>query len=156
IFGCVTGFARVLPKEKRWTFQNLMESHYSKLFRGAYLEHLSGPGVSFNCTSLSTGQPCWFDKSGFSWFQSEDSSEDSPEDSPEDSFDPKSISAPQIPISFIVAASSAFPPLFPPVEISNETLSCDKLKFPNTQRLTDGGVYDNLGIQNLLFLPSAK
>jgi predicted acylesterase/phospholipase RssA len=61
----------------------------------------------------------------------------------------KSINAPNTPIAFAVAASSAFPPLFPPIEISNETLFCNKMRFPYSHYLTDGGVYDNLGIDKL-------
>jgi hypothetical protein len=53
-------------------------------------------------------------------------------------------------VAYVVTASSAFPPLFPPVEISHETLSCDHKNFEHKQRLTDGGVYDNLGIEALI------
>jgi len=55
----------------------------------------------------------------------------------------------ELPLAYAVAASSAFPPLFPPIEISNRILSCDQVDFPNAFRLTDGGVYDNLGIESL-------
>jgi hypothetical protein len=68
----------------------------------------------------------------------------------------RSISAPNTPIAFAVAASSAFPPLFPPIEISNQTLFCDKRMFPYSHYLTDGGVYDNLGIDKLSWFQNAK
>jgi hypothetical protein len=61
----------------------------------------------------------------------------------------RSIATPNTPIAFAVAASSAFPPLFPPIEVSNETLFCDEMSFPYSHYLTDGGVYDNLGIDKL-------
>ena len=57
------------------------------------------------------------------------------------------IIAPGTPVALAVAASSAFPPLFPPIEISNEMLSCDVKEFPHPQYITDGGVYDNLGLE---------
>src|SRR5207244_1712285 len=50
-----------------------------------------------------------------------------------------------------LAASAAFPPFLPPVAISNETLACDKKDFPNPHYLSDGGVYDNLGIDRLMW-----
>ncbi|MBR0691588.1 hypothetical protein JQ594_37135, partial [Bradyrhizobium manausense] len=46
----------------------------------------------------------------------------------------------------------SFPPLFPPIEISSETLVCSKDAFKGVFRLTDGGVYDNLGINRLFEL----
>jgi len=61
-----------------------------------------------------------------------------------------SISSDETPIAFAVAASSAFPPLFPPVEISHRTLMCGQKDFPKAHCLTDGGVYDNLGINRVL------
>jgi len=52
----------------------------------------------------------------------------------------------RIEIAFAIAASSAFPPLFPPLSIGNPEigLSKDENRFVGT--FTDGGVYDNLGI----------
>jgi hypothetical protein len=55
-------------------------------------------------------------------------------------------------LSFAVAASSAFPPLFPPIRIDNKVLMCDQQEFSEAEYLTDGGVYDNLGINKLLAL----
>jgi len=46
-----------------------------------------------------------------------------------------------------VAISAAFPGFFPPVEIDNETLGVDAEDFPTDEYLTDGGVYDNLGLR---------
>ena len=63
----------------------------------------------------------------------------------------RNIVAPALPVAFAVAASSAFPPLFPPIAISNEILSCDLQDFPNPLYLTDGGVYDNLGIDRIIW-----
>ncbi|WP_457663837.1 patatin-like phospholipase family protein [Sinorhizobium medicae] len=51
------------------------------------------------------------------------------------------------PISRAVAASSAFPPVFPPLRLNADL-------YPNALTeyvtLTDGGVYDNLGVNPLL------
>jgi NTE family protein len=65
---------------------------------------------------------------------------------------------PRIPLAVAVAASSAFPPFLSPVELPLEHLKFednvgDTLRRPPyTTRayLTDGGVYDNLGLQTVL------
>jgi hypothetical protein len=107
-------------------------------YREATIRNLRGdrPAVRFNCTSLTTGDPCYFDQAGFGWYK------DGVVEAP--------IPALGMRVAHVVTASSAFPPSFPPVEISHETLSCDRQIFKNTQRLTDGGVYDNLGIGSLI------
>lgn len=65
---------------------------------------------------------------------------------------------PEIELAVAVAASSAFPPFLSPVELPLEHLTFtdgsgkDLQKPPYTSRsyLTDGGVYDNLGLQTVL------
>lgn len=51
----------------------------------------------------------------------------------------------------VVGASSAFPGLFPPVEITSEDLGVREGEFP-TEFFTDGGVFDNLGIRAFSWL----
>jgi hypothetical protein len=51
----------------------------------------------------------------------------------------------------VVGASSAFPGLFPPVEITAEDLGVREGEFP-TEFFTDGGVFDNLGIRAFSWL----
>ncbi len=50
-------------------------------------------------------------------------------------------------ISTAVAASSAFPPVFPPLYVSEEDFPNDQTEYVT---LTDGGVYDNLGVNPLM------
>jgi predicted acylesterase/phospholipase RssA len=50
---------------------------------------------------------------------------------------------PHLRIANAVAASSAFPPFFPPVVLDPARL---KVNLPSSERLTDAGVLDNLGI----------
>ena len=62
------------------------------------------------------------------------------------------FSSPQISLARAVAASSAFPPFLSPVDIEvdpDRWISSDGLPLPaSTKRmLTDGGVYDNLGLE---------
>ncbi|TWT37064.1 Patatin-like phospholipase [Posidoniimonas corsicana] len=49
-------------------------------------------------------------------------------------------------VPMAVAASSAFPGFFPPLELTAETVGATPGEF-QTQFFTDGGVYDNLGIR---------
>jgi len=52
------------------------------------------------------------------------------------------------PISFAVAASSCFPPLFSPLSVRSLIKKRSEATRPWAQvRLSDGGVYDNLGIE---------
>jgi len=50
------------------------------------------------------------------------------------------------PIAVAVAASAAYPALFAPLEINAERLIVRKEQFPETHYLSDGGLYDNLGL----------
>ena len=52
----------------------------------------------------------------------------------------------QIPIAFAVASSSAFPAMFPPTRLDEHNVHVRDLQ-PPLQLLTDGGVFDNLGIR---------
>ena len=131
-----------LVKRKHWTFTNLLQRMYADLYKNATLNDLHPttdvhrPQVFFFCTSLSTGAVCSFGRSGFMW--DEEDLE-------------RSVVAPMLPVAFAVAASSAFPPLFPPIAITHDTLSCDLKEFRNPHYLTDGGVYDNLGVDRLIW-----
>ena len=51
-----------------------------------------------------------------------------------------------IPAALAVTASSAFPAMFPPIEVTKETLHLPHLPA-GSRLLTDGGVYDNLGLR---------
>jgi predicted acylesterase/phospholipase RssA len=130
-----------------WTFTNLLQNYYSRLYNQAPLGDLhkdapSGgtkqPEVFFYSASLTSGEMFSFDGYGFTWLD-------------RGGTDGKHIDAPSTPLAFAVAASSAFPPLFPPIEITKDTLSTPVATFPNPHYLTDGGVYDNLGIDRLVW-----
>jgi NTE family protein len=66
---------------------------------------------------------------------------------------------PKIPLAAAVAASSAFPPLLSPAELDLEKYGCvfvpgsgaDLQRAPYTTKavLTDGGVYDNMGLETV-------
>ena len=62
-----------------------------------------------------------------------------------------------IPLAFAVAASSAFPPVFSPIELETDPSTWQKGgALPNLETLrrkvvlADGGVYDNMGLESLV------
>ncbi len=66
------------------------------------------------------------------------------------------IPAPDLPVARVVAASSAFPPLLSPVQLDFDPRAWnqlpgaflfDKDDFKKRLLLTDGGVYDNMGLE---------
>ncbi len=89
------------------------------------------PDVHFLATSFTSGRPCSFSSDAFSTLDKDDGFND--------------VSADLIELDLAVAASSAFPPMFPPVWLTNDELG-QTLGADEGIYLTDGGVYDNLGI----------
>jgi predicted acylesterase/phospholipase RssA len=133
----------LLPRllSRRWELPNLLEASYDRFFKNATLGQLpAAPELHLLSTSMTTGEMCSFDRRGV-WPHASQSS-------------PR-IPTPSLRLAYAVAASSAFPPLFPPIRIDHKILVCDERDFPHAEYLTDGGVYDNLGIEKMLSLRSA-
>ncbi|MGO6847958.1 MULTISPECIES: patatin-like phospholipase family protein [Rhizobium] len=121
--------------------EKLAETYDRDLFEGRTLSDLrGGPRIYFNATNLATGNMFFF-VAGKSLVPGGDSGETMGE------HESGTASASNFSISRAVAASSAFPPVFPPLKIDADV-------YPNALTeyvtLTDGGVYDNLGINPLL------
>jgi predicted acylesterase/phospholipase RssA len=136
----VLGTLLILPRLfGRFSFHRVMSNTLNRLYKKAKIEVLKGgsdkPSFHILSTSMTTGELCKFTNDRFSVVP--------------DLGTPKDTACSQVLLSVAVAASAAFPPLFPPVPISRETLSADQNKFPHTHYLTDGGIYDNLGLQEL-------
>lgn len=96
------------------------------------------PELHILSTSFTTGHICSFSGAGFSTL-----------------FDDgiRDVPASLIDLEIAIAASSAFPPLFPPLRLTREDVGGDHGNFPVAAvYLTDGGVYDNLGIERCLRL----
>ncbi len=114
----------------------LAESYDRDLFQGRTLSALhNGPRIYLNSTNLATGNLFFFVAGGG---LNEEMGEHELGVAPASSF----------PISRAVAASSAFPPVFPPLRLDPDV-------YPHASAveyvtLTDGGVYDNMGINPLL------
>ncbi len=116
----------------------LLERYYGHfLGKGSLASLPRRPDCHFVATSLATGRVTSFSREGF-----HDGSRIHP--------------ATDISVAYAVAASSAFPALFPALEITRKRLRADVNAFPlGTDYLTDGGVFDNLGVARLRELRSS-
>jgi NTE family protein len=114
------------------------------LFRGAKLNDLpddsrpSNPRFVFNATNIQTAALWRFSRNYMGDYRV------------------GLVERPDVPLAVVVAASSAFPPVLSPSELDIEqpvvnTPGADLHKEPYTQRaiLSDGGVYDNLGLETI-------
>lgn len=116
----------------------IASSYRKYLFGTDTLQELPDqPRFIFNATSVQSGALCRFSKP-YLW-----------------DYKIGKIEKPRVEIAVAVAASSAFPPVLSPIVLPfnpDEFVpgSGDSLELPEYQRrliLTDGGVYDNLGIE---------
>jgi predicted acylesterase/phospholipase RssA len=169
--GWLFSYLAVLPRlwqrvrrRERWQRITLLERWYAAWLRdkktgedrtlaalGKQAEgSTSPPELTLLATSMTTGRLCWFDRSGFHWIDREKGEDGKEKDAV------REVLTGKIPLALAVAASSAFPPLFPPLRIDNQRLACSQEQFPHTERLTDGGVYENLGIRMLRGLHQLK
>lgn len=110
------------------------------LFNGATLQDLpDSPRFTFMTTNLQTGS---------GWRFAKDYAAD---------HRVGRVDRPQLPLSRVVASSSAFPPFLSPVRISfapgtvihMEGADLHRPPFTEGACLTDGGVYDNLGLERV-------
>ena len=114
---------------------HLLMTYYDRLYQSKTLGSLasSAPKTYFVSTSLRTGHPAYFALNEFRWLDEMNRS--------------RRVRSSELPVALAVCASSAFPLLFPPLLINAEVLRCSSADFPGSDFLTDGGVYDNLGIR---------
>ena len=113
----------------------LASSYDRDLFDGGTLDTLkSGPRIYLNATNLATGNMFFFVAGGDGLSEMGE-------------WEMGTVAAGKFPISRAVAASSAFPPVFPPLRLAQDEYPQRDADFVC---LTDGGVYDNLGVNPLL------
>ncbi|UHQ24417.1 patatin-like phospholipase family protein [Lysobacter sp. 5GHs7-4] len=126
-----------------------LRQEYESLYSKACLEELRGregrprPVLHLLSTSFRTGDMCSFSARHFEVSQVARGAREA-----------KLIrtTAGRIPVAFAVAASSAFPPLFPPLRLTDRMLSnVDDPALQGITDLSDGGVYDNLGAEKLIY-----
>ena len=116
--------------------EKLAGTYDRDLFHDATLKDLAGgPRVYLNSTNLATGNMFFFVAGG-----------GLPEEMGEHELGV--VPAPDFRVSRAVAASSAFPPVFPPLRLGSDTYQhASTVEYVT---LTDGGVYDNMGVNPLL------
>lgn len=114
----------------------LLIRHYDALYKEKSVGDLMQPGaprLQVLSTSLNFGKQVSFSDGTFN-----------------ELFDKKrSVECGFLPISYVVAASSAFPLLFRPLPLDAEILQCNKNQLSDLHALADGGVVDNMGIRQL-------
>lgn len=146
------------PWKKHWTRTVLLQIEYDRLYRHELLKSLGRdadepednprPEVFLLATAMKTGDMCTFTGRGLQFEQARlygDSGE----------HHERPVNGTLLPVSFAVTASSAFPPVFPPLKVTPQLLRTDAAQFPHSpEYLSDGGVFDNLGIRKLQNLQS--
>lgn len=110
-------------------------------------EGLTRPHLNIMATSMTNGQAVSFGPSSFQIRDDENYSEP--------------IDIDTMKVSFAVAASSSFPPAFPPVRVDSEKLNLSGTQFQKrfysrAQYLTDGGVFDNLGVRKFIWIQEER
>lgn len=122
------------PFESR--LDKLVDTYDRDLFKGNSLETLkNGPRLYLNATNLATGNMFFFVAGAGGKSEMGE-------------YELGVVEAPNFPIARAVAASSAFPPVFPPMRLNTADYppasACDYVT------LSDGGLYDNLGVNPTL------
>ncbi len=127
---------------RRYTLNGLLEDFYSKyLYGDARVHELpERPDLHILATNVSEGFLSSFHRGGLLMQRRSES-------------DPRVDALPGrlARVSMAVAASSAFPGFFPPVEIGAEEIGLQAGEFAS-HTFTDGGVYDNLGVRAFAWL----
>jgi hypothetical protein len=114
-------------------------SEFPNVYKG------DGPRIILQCASMTTGLPCSLGRSGLMLYK-----EQAEGRGIKLAADKELTFATKLTVAHGVAASSAFPPMFPPLKVDSELLGCKKESFPSAHYLTDGGVFDNLGMDRPL------
>jgi predicted acylesterase/phospholipase RssA len=125
------------------TRTGLLERYYQKhLFGNLCLHQLPGtPELHILCTNVSEGGLTSFTRDGL-LIQKR---------LPDGNMEVEHHRAGLARIATAVAASSAFPAFFPPLELRAADVGAGEGEFP-TQYFTDGGIFDNLGVRMFHYL----
>src|SRR5215469_6871134 len=121
----------------------LLESHYERFLYGdtSLLELPERPQLHILTTNLSEGCLCSFTRDGLLMVRRH----------PGGKFRIDRIHTGLATVPMAVAASSAFPGFFPPLELTGMEVGAHVGEF-GRQAYTDGGVFDNLGVRMFHFL----
>jgi predicted acylesterase/phospholipase RssA len=131
---------------KKSSTQWLQDEYASKHFLGSdtldkSYAPASLPVFHFLATNFNSGELCSFSGTEFELTERIE----------DGSFETHTTAAGSIPLAFAVAASSSFPVAFPPITLTPRALGHPEGKhFQMPIELSDGGVYDNFGIEKFL------
>ncbi|MFV2067411.1 MAG: patatin-like phospholipase family protein [Pirellulales bacterium] len=127
-----------LGTARQLTRAGLLEMYYERFLFGdtALSELPDRPQLHILATNLSEGCLCSFHQGGL-LFQRRTPGR-------RDRFERVHVGLATVPMA--VAASSAFPGFFPPLELSGRDAGTEEGAFAR-QAFTDGGIYDNLGLR---------
>jgi predicted acylesterase/phospholipase RssA len=123
--------------QDRCSFTAIFQNHFEELYQGATFGDLNSVRdleVHMLATSLTTGELCKFTNTNFEVIGDKEQQ-------------PIAISFPKL--SLAMAASTAFPLLCPAVPITPGILGCNESDLKRSHVLSDGGILDNLGFQEL-------
>lgn len=128
---------------RKLTLTGLLEYHYEKYLYGdtSLFQLPEHPHLHLLSTNLSEGCLCSFNRDGL-WKICREAGRPS-------RVDRVPIGLATVPMA--VAASSAFPGFFPPLELTGADVGAKHGEF-GRQAYTDGGVYDNLGVRMFRYL----
>jgi len=131
------------PVKRRYTRAGMLEHHYQKHLYGdtCLYELPESPELHILSTNLSEGCITSFTRSGIIMQRR----------LPGDRVQFERIQAGLATVPLAVAASSAFPGFFPPIQLHSGDIGASEASFSH-QAFTDGGVFDNLGIRAFRFI----
>lgn len=135
---------RLIGKSSReLTRTGLLERHYRKFLYGdvSLFELPKSPRLHLLSTNLSEGCLCSFQRDGLLVARRQ----------AHEGFRLEKLHTGLATVSMAVAASSAVPGFFPPLELTGADVGVTDGDF-GRQAYTDGGVYDNLGVRMFRFL----
>jgi predicted acylesterase/phospholipase RssA len=142
---------RVLRRLVGWsnrklTRVGLLEQHYERYLYGdtTLFQLPETPELHILATNVSEGRLVSFNRDGL-WMVRDEAGQDL-------RIDKMRVGLATVPMA--VAASSAFPGFFPPMMLGGDEVGARSGVF-GRQLLTDGGVFDNLGIRMFRFLARA-
>jgi predicted acylesterase/phospholipase RssA len=128
---------------RKLTRVGLLEYHYEKYLYGdtSLFQLPEHPRVHLLATNLSEGRLCSFNRDGL-WMMHRD---------PEQTFRVERFRIGLATVPMAVAASSAFPSFFPPIQLTADDVGAKSGEL-DRQAYTDGGIFDNLGVRAFRFL----
>ncbi|MGB7952082.1 MAG: patatin-like phospholipase family protein, partial [Candidatus Binatia bacterium] len=122
----------------------LLERHYEEFLYGdtGLMQLPDSPRLYILATNLSEGSLCAFCREGLLLQRRSVA---------DNSIEVQTVHMGLATVSMAVAASSAFPGFFPPLDLSYKDVGATEGEFPQ-HAFTDGGIYDNLGLRMFRYL----